>query len=171
MAVTRGIWLICTPCTIFVAKVCAKLHLDICPKLWYNKYVNKRNEDNTMALFNKKKNLANMDTALDQRIKEIECERAATSYSILERAKRVIICNGAIDLYPEGADKEAAKKEAEKAKELLICAIGHYDDLRRQYLEAIKSEGERRTTVLYCCNPPKSHFWVEKAYEEFWKKN
>ena len=124
-----------------------------------------------MSLFNKKKNLANVDTTLDQRIRAIEGERAATSYSILLKAKRVIICNGAIDLYPEGADKEAAKKQAEKAKELLICAIGHYDDLRRQYLEAIKDEGERRTTVHYSCDPPTSHFWVEKAYEEFWKKN
>lgn len=124
-----------------------------------------------MSLFSKKKNLANVDTALDKRIKEIESDRARTSFSILERAKRVIICNGAIDLYPEGADKEAAKKEAESAKEFLLCAIGHYDDLRRQYLEAIKDKGERRTTVHYSCTPPKSHFWVEKAYEEFYKKN
>ena len=124
-----------------------------------------------MALFNKKKNLANVDTALDKRIKEIENERAMTTYSIRERAKRVIICNGAIDLYPEGADKEAAKKEAEKAKEFLLCAIGHYDDLRRQYLEANKEKGERRTTVHYSCNPPTSHFWVEVAYEDFYKKN
>ena len=124
-----------------------------------------------MSLFSKKKNLANVDTALDKRIKEIEGDRARASFSILERAKRVIICNGAIDLYPEGADKEAAKKEAENAKELLLCAIGHYDDLRRQYLEAIEDKGERRTTVRYSCNPPKSHFWVEKAYEEFYKKN
>lgn len=124
-----------------------------------------------MALFSKKKNLANVDTALDKRIKEIENDRIRTSVSIFERSKKVIICNGAIDIYPEGADKEAAKKEAEKAKESLLCAIGHYDDLRRQYLEAIEDKGERRTTVHYCCNPPKSHFWVEKAYEEFWKKN
>jgi hypothetical protein len=124
-----------------------------------------------MALFSKKKNLANVDTALDKRIKEIDNDRAITAYSIRERAKRVIICNGAIDIYPEGADKEAAKKEAEKAKEFLLCAIGHYDDLRRQYLEAIKDKSERRTTVHYSCNPPKSHFWVELAYEEFYKKN
>ena len=124
-----------------------------------------------MSLFSKKKNLENVDTALDKRIKEIEGDQARTTYSILERAKKVIICNGAIDLYPEGADKEAAKKEAESAKELLLCVIGHYDDLRRQYLEAINENGERRTTVHYSCNPPKSHFWVEKAYEEFYKKN
>ena len=123
-----------------------------------------------MALFNKKKNLANEDTALDKKIKEIENERAMTTYSIRERATRVIICNGAIDIYPEGADKEAAKKEAEKAKEFLLCAIGRYDDLRRQYLEANKEKGERRTTAHYSCNPPKSHFWVEVAYEDFYKK-
>ena len=122
-----------------------------------------------MLLFNKKKSLANKDTPLDKSLKAIEIEREDTVYSILERAKRVIICNGAIDIYPDGADKEVAKREAEKAKELLLCAIGHHDDIRRRYLEAINDTGERRTTTYYGSNPPTSHYWVETAYEEFYQ--
>ena len=122
-------------------------------------------------LFNKKKNPINTDTALDKKIKELDNERLVTAYSIRERAKKVIICNGAIDLYPEGADKEAAKREAERVKNLLLCSIGHYDDLRRQYLEALAENGARNTTVYWTKECKTSHEWVEMAYEEFWKKN
>ena len=121
-------------------------------------------------LFNKPKRPINQDTALDKRIKEINNERLASAYSIRERAKRVIICNGAIDLYPEGADKEKAKRDAEKAKEILLCAVGHYDDLLRQYKEAMSQEGERNTTAYWSKETKTSHEWIEMAYEEFWKK-
>jgi hypothetical protein len=122
-------------------------------------------------LFGKKKSNLNTDTALDKKIKELDNERLATAFTIRERAKTVIVCNGAIDLYPEGADKEAAKKEAERVKNLLLCSIGHYDDLRRQYLEALAENGERNTTVYWTKECKTSHEWVEMAYEEFWKKN
>jgi hypothetical protein len=122
-------------------------------------------------MFFKKKSNPNIDTALDKKIKELHGERLATAYTIRERAKKVIICNGAIDLYPEGADKEAARVKAENAKKLLLCSIGHYDDLRRQYLEALAENGERNTTVHWTRECKTSHEWVEMAYEEFYKKN
>lgn len=124
-----------------------------------------------MLMFSKKKNLANVDTALDKRIKEVNGERLATAYSIRERAKKVIICNGAVDLYPEGADKEKAKRDAEQAKKSLLCAVGHYDDLLRQYKEALSQEGERNTTAYWTKETKTSHEWIEMAYEEFYKKN
>ena len=121
-------------------------------------------------LFNKSKKPINQDTALDKKIKELDNERLATAFAIRERAKRVIICNGAIDLYPEGADKEAAKRDAEQAKNLLLCSVGHYDDLLRQYKEALSDKGERNTTVYWTKETKTSHEWIEMAYEEFWKK-
>jgi hypothetical protein len=122
-------------------------------------------------LLGKKKLPINTDTILDKKIKELNNERLTTAFAMRERAKKVIICNGTIDLYPEGADKEAAKREAEKAKNLLLCSIGHYDDLRRQYLEALAENGERNTTVYWTKECKTSHEWIEMAYEEFWKKN
>ena len=121
-------------------------------------------------LFNKSKRPINQDTALDKKIKELDNERLATAFTIRERAKRVIICNGAIDIYPEGADKEKAKRDADKAKESLLCAVGHYDDLLRQYKEALVEEGERNTTTYWTKETNTSHEWIEMAYEEFYKK-
>ena len=121
-------------------------------------------------LFNKSKRPANQETALDKKIQTINNERLATGFSIRERAKKVIICNGAIDLYPEGADKEKAKRDADKAKEILISAVGHYDDLLRQYKEALSEEGERNTTTYWTKEAMTSHEWIEMAYEEFYKK-
>ena len=122
-------------------------------------------------MFFKKKIPINQDTTLDKKIKALSNERAKAASSIGEKTKRVIICNGTIDLYPEGADKEAAKKEAEQAKYSLSCAIGHYDDLCRQIREALKEQGERNTTFGFGKNFPTSQFWVKLAYEDFFKKN
>ena len=121
-------------------------------------------------LFGKPKKLINHDTALDKKIKTLNDERFAIACTIRERAKRVIICNGAIDIYPEGADKEKAKRDADKAKESLLCAVGHYDDLLRQYKEALAEEGERNTTAYWTKEFKTSHEWIEMAYEEFYKK-
>ena len=121
-------------------------------------------------LFGKKKSNLNTDTILDKKIKELDNERLETAFAIRERAKRVIICNGTIELYPEGADKEKAKRDAEQTKSLLICAVGHYDDLLRQYKEALAEEGERNTTAYWSKETKTSHEWIEMAYEEFYKK-
>jgi hypothetical protein len=122
-------------------------------------------------MFFKKKISTNQDTALDKKIKELNNERVAAATSLREKAKRVIICNGVIDLYLEGADKEAAKKEAEQAKYSLSCTISHYDDLCRQCREALDEQGERNTTLNFTKNFKTSQFWVELAYEDFFKKD
>lgn len=119
----------------------------------------------------KKKIPINQDTTLDKKIKALNNERVAAATSLREKAKRVIICNGVIDLYLEGADKEAAKREAEQAKYSLSCAIGHYDDLCRQCREALEEQGERNTTFYFTKNFKTSQFWVKLAYEDFFKKD
>jgi hypothetical protein len=109
------------------------------------------------------------DTPDDIKLKDIERERCEAIYSLQERAEKVIICNGAIDLYPEGADKEKAKADAEKAKHLLLCAIGHYDDLVRQYKEVCASP-DRNTTAYYGRTIQTSHELIERAYKDFYKR-
>ncbi|MBO5712043.1 MAG: hypothetical protein J6R47_04320 [Acholeplasmatales bacterium] len=121
-------------------------------------------------MFFKKKKTIKQDTPLDKKIKALNEERLATAYTIRQRAKKVIVCNGVIDLYPEGADKEKAKRDADKWKEILICAVGHYDSLLRQYEEALSQEGERNTTTFWTKDTKTSHEWIEMAYEEFYKK-
>ncbi len=121
-------------------------------------------------MFFKKKISTNQDTMLDKKIKELSNERVRAIGLIRERAKKVIICNGAIDLYPEGADKEKAKRDAEAARHSLLCAVGHFDDIVRQCREALDEEGERNTTLGYRKDFTTSHQWIELAYEEFYKK-
>lgn len=85
--------------------------------------------------------------------------------------EKVIICNGVIDLYPEGADKEAAKRDAEKAKRHLLCAIGRYDDIVNQYNDALT--GTCRNTTLWCMPilpHGSSHALIEDYYKNFYKR-
>ena len=118
----------------------------------------------------KKKTPINHDTPDDIRLKAIENERCEAIGTLRTRVEKVIICNGAIDLYPEGADKEKAKADAEKAKYSLLCIIGHYDDLVRQYKEVVASPN-RNTTTHYGRTLQTSHDWIEYCYKSFYKKN
>jgi hypothetical protein len=96
--------------------------------------------------------------------------RCQALIDLRERAEKVIICNGAVDLYPEGADKEKAIVEAEAAKFGLLCAIGVFDDLTNQYLEALAEPLERRTTLDYSTSVLTSHEVIEMAYRDFYKR-
>lgn len=117
----------------------------------------------------KKKTPITHDTPDDIRLKDIENERCEAFVTLRERAEKVIICNGVIDIYPEGADKEKAKADAEKAKYSLLCAIGHYDDLVRQYKEVFLSPN-RNTTSYYGRALISSHEVIECVYRDFYKK-
>lgn len=119
-------------------------------------------------LFNKKTTI-NHDTPDDIRLKAIENERSEALAILRERAEKVILCNGVINIYPEGADKEKAKADAEKAKYSLLCAIGHYDDLVRQYKEVFLSPN-RNSTSYYGKTLTSSHELIECVYRDFYKK-
>lgn len=108
-------------------------------------------------------------TSQDYVVKGFLAQRADAMHDLEKRVEKVIICNGVIDLYPEGADKEAAKRDAEKAKELLLCAIGRYDGIVNQYNAALTSTC-RITTLAYMPIPPNSHTLIEDYYKKFYKR-
>lgn len=82
----------------------------------------------------------------------------------------IIVANSVINFYPEGADKNAAIKNAEAKKHLLLIAIGHYDDLMRTYNELLHKEEKREVTANWINNFGTSHQIVEIAYRNFWKR-
>ena len=108
-------------------------------------------------------------TFQDKKVYGLQEDRLTAYRRLQERAEKVIICNGAIDLYPEGADKEKAKRDAEKAKFSLLCAIGVFDDLVRQYQTALDEPYERVTTTYYGRECATSHEIIERAYKAFYK--
>lgn len=118
----------------------------------------------------KKKNKPT-STPQDLAVVRLTERRCQALIDLRERAEKVIICNGAVDLYPEGADKEKAIVEAEAAKFGLLCAIGVFDDLTNQYLEALAEPLERRTTLDYSTSVLTSHKVIEMAYRDFYKRS
>jgi len=118
----------------------------------------------------KKKSTKPTSTFQDKKLYELQEDRLTAYRRLQERAEKVIICNGAIDLYPEGADKEKAKRDAEKAKYSLLCAIGVYDDLVNQYQRAFDEPYERVTTTYYGRECATSHEIIEKTYKNFYKR-
>lgn len=122
-------------------------------------------------MFGKRKNANPTPTWLDKKIYELNDEWWEAWHRIEDCVDKVIIKNGVIDLYPEGADKKKAIEDAETAKYGLLCAIGAYDDIKRQYNEALKEQGERITTIDYKAHILTSHEIIEKHYERRIFKN
>ena len=120
-------------------------------------------------MFGKKKIEKIYDTSADLLVKKLANEIAEARCRISERVTKVICRNGVIELYPEGADKEKARADAETAKQMLLNAIAIYDDLANQYEKAIANK-DRRTTISYRSCLMTSHEIVEKDYEYYMKK-
>lgn len=116
-------------------------------------------------MFGKRKNANPTPTWLDEKICELNDEWWEAWHRIEDCVDKIIIKNGVIDLYFEGADKKKAIEDAEKAKYNLLCAIGAYDDVNRQYNEALKEQGKRIVTVDYKPHTLTSHEIIEKHYE------
>lgn len=119
-------------------------------------------------MFGKKKTIV-ADTANDLVVKQITNELAEAHGLINEKVKTVILRIGVIELYPEGADKEAAKRDAEKAKQSLLSAVAIYDEAACRYNQAIAKDN-RKTTLDYRSKSLTSHEIIEKAYEYLSRK-
>ncbi len=119
-------------------------------------------------MFNKKNK--NQPTALDNRISEKFEELKEAKTRLMSAVDRVIIANGVIDIYPEGADKARAIKDAEARKHSLLCTIGEYDTRLQEYNDLLNSKSERRTTLGYPIHYSTSHEIIEITYRNFWKK-
>ena len=104
------------------------------------------------------------DTAYDLIVKRLANEVTKAAHTIYEEVEKVIIRLGVIELYPEGADKETAKRDAEISKQSLLNAIAIYDDLANQYEKAI-AQNDRQTTFDYKRKLSTSHELIEIAYK------
>lgn len=72
-----------------------------------------------------------------------------------------------IDLYPEGADKEKAKKDAENAKYSLLCIIGTYDSTRQEYEIILSKNLDKRDKTKNW----KNRFFTSHKLVEFYYAN
>ena len=109
-------------------------------------------------------------TYLDFKIKECNLQLYREKQHLMTCVESIIVANSVINLYPEGADKNAAIKNAEAKKQLLLVAIGSYDDLMRIYNELLHIEEKREVTANWINNFDTSHQIVEIAYRNFWKR-
>jgi hypothetical protein len=119
-------------------------------------------------MFGKKKNEP-VETSMDLRIKNLRSERYEIWQDLEEAVRLVIIRNGVIEIYPEGADKERAIKDAKSAKEELLYEIGRFDSINNEFKIALNSTEERVTTKDWAKNVITSHEIVEDVYKKFFK--
>lgn len=120
---------------------------------------------------NKKENKSNW---ADEKRKRLFEEIINSSRMLEIKVRKVIIKNGVINIYPDGADKNIALKDLDKEKHLLLCEIGRLDCAiseynnfcDRYYKEFISTADWVKTVFGY-----ESHNIIEKAYKDFYLKN
>lgn len=86
--------------------------------------------------------------------------------------EKVIVCNGVVDLYPDGPDKKTAEYDAKQARHLLLCAIGAYDCRRNELREWYKANKNDLCALANwdAMRWPESHRLIEDFYKNFFKK-
>lgn len=120
-------------------------------------------------MFGKKKS-AVTKTFEDDIVIDLSEELLNARLDLRGQVKIVMVRNGVIDLYPDGADKDKAKKDAESAKNLLLCMIGRYDDLRNRYNDALEKHPNRVFTAGWARTNKTSHDFIEDFYKEFYER-
>ena len=108
-------------------------------------------------MFFKKKSTTTNETIQDKRIKRLSEEKFEAMQTLYNRVENVIVCEGVVALYPEGADKEKAKHDCELQKKMMLASIGHYDSLRNEYIEACMSDLPRISTASWRSSSKTSH--------------
>lgn len=119
----------------------------------------------------KKKNKIQKSGA-DYTVDHLWEELSEHSFNLRRRVEDAYIKNLAVAIYPEGADKCKALTDLDKAQELVLASIAHYDTTRNQCVNFLKDHKEE--LIIYAdvtgCNWEESHAVVEKTIRNFIKK-
>lgn len=111
-------------------------------------------------------------TIYDIQLEEKFFEYQNAYVRLKEATEAIIIKKNVIELYPDGADKNAAITSFKSAQIELICAIEHYDSTRADsqdyYQEHDKNDFYKNWSALHSLKT--SHAIIEEIYENFFKK-
>ena len=108
----------------------------------------------------------------DERYKEKWYAMMEYQTYLYKQVSQVIIASGVVALYPNGPDQDAAIRERETQKALLLNHIGQYDtglmELKKYYKETYNNLNECQTWSPD--NFITSHKIVEYEYKNFYQK-
>lgn len=82
-------------------------------------------------------------TYREENLEELDQEMWRAKGVMLDWVKEVMACQQLISLLPENsADRLAEQTHLLNVKHALLCAIGHYDDRRAEYIRRFKQYAE-----------------------------
>lgn len=113
----------------------------------------------------KKKEFNPYNLKITEKLEEVR----SAKFTLENCVNKVITKKGVIDLYPEGLDKEVAKKDFENAQYSFLCAIGNYD-AKLQELENYEKENKDKITI-YISQFLNSHDLIEIFYRHYERRN
>ncbi len=97
-----------------------------------------------------------------------------TRFSIMSRTEEVIIKRLAVDMYPEGPDKQTAQNELNNAQQRLIKSIGAMDARRQELIDYYTTNLEKIKESSYNLRDPHdystSHALIETIIRNFYKR-
>ena len=109
-------------------------------------------------------------TPEDNYLIDLQFKHIQSYGKLKEQVDKIITLNGIISIYPDGADKNKTVEDLNKAKNHLLCIIGEYDDLRRQYTHYFnKTKDKRIYTKGYSDKLMSSQTVIKNAYEDYYR--
>jgi len=79
----------------------------------------------------KKKTFSLYESAFESKVFDLYYAKDCLEAAVQQVAARKVV----IDFYPEGPDKETARKELADSQHSLICRLGRYESLRAEVLK------------------------------------
>lgn len=115
-------------------------------------------------MFKKKKEMIK-DTIEDMQLNQLRVQIDDISHNMYKTIEDIIVKQGVINLYLDGADKDKAIKDYKFKQQQLLALIGEYDDLRNQIDNYMKKTNEKRKTTLDYKLHVTSHERIEQIYK------
>lgn len=120
-------------------------------------------------MFKKKTKIINLYA---EKYENIVDQYLQAQMSVQSRAETSLVKKLAVEVYPEGPDKQAAQRDLDEVQQSLICAIGSMDARRQEMIDFYITNFEKIKDENYK-NPQfysKSHETVEFAIKMFYRR-
>lgn len=123
-------------------------------------------------MFGKRKKEKNVNKYYDEKFEEYLNQLEDAAWNLQKVVEEVLVKKDAVEVYPEGPDKEKAKQDLEKAKYSLICHVGAVDARQQEAIDYYTTHFDKLKEFNYK-HPNKyftSHEIIENTIKNYYRK-
>lgn len=123
-------------------------------------------------MFKKNKKKESVNQIYADHFEEYLNKLQTAMWNLQDAVEEVLKKKDAVEVYPEGPDKEQAKQDLEKVKQSLICRVGYMDGRQQEAIDYYTAQFDKLEEFNYK-HPnkyPTSHELIENEVKNYYHK-